>query len=80
VFVPLVYHPGDLAEVNFFEVLVDVAGLRREAWMFLMRLMHSGRDFDYDRQDQVSFLDGHVRALAHLGAVPLRSLYDNLKP
>src|SRR2546426_9179386 len=26
VFVPLVYHPGDLAEVDFFEVLVDVAG------------------------------------------------------
>ena len=25
VFVPLVYHPGDLAEVDFFEVLVDVA-------------------------------------------------------
>jgi transposase len=82
VFVPLVYHPGDLAEVDFFEVLVDVAGARRKAWMFLMRLMHSGRDFAwlYDRQDQVSFLDGHVRAFAHVGAVPLRSLYDNLRP
>ena len=82
VFVPLVYHPGDLTEVDFFEVLVDVAGLRRKAWMFLMRLMHSGRDFAwiYDRQDQVSFLDGHVRAFAHFGAVPLRSIYDNLRP
>jgi transposase len=82
VFVPLVYHPGDLAEVDFFEVLVDVAGARRKAWMFLMRLMHSGRDFAwiYDRQDQVSFLDGHVRAFAHFGAVPLRSIYDNLRP
>jgi transposase len=79
VFVPLVYHPGDLAEVDFFEVLADVAGVRRKAWMFVMRLMHSGRDFAwlYDRQDQVSFLDGHVRAFAHFGAVPLRSLYDN---
>ena len=64
VFVPLVYHPGDLAEVDFFEVLVDVAGMRRKAWMFLMRLMHSGWDFAwlYDQQDQVCFLDGHVRA------------------
>ncbi len=81
VFVPLVYHPGDLAEVDFFEVLVDVAGVRRKAWMFLMRLMHSGRDFAwlYDRQDQVCFLDGHVRAFSHFGAVPLRLLYDNLK-
>ena len=39
VFVPLVYRPGDLGEVDFFEVLVDVAGQRRRAWMFLLRLM-----------------------------------------
>lgn len=81
VFVPLVYKPGDLAEVDFFEVLVEVAGQRQKAWMFLMRLMHSGRDFAwiYPRQDQVSFLDGHVRAFAHFGAVPQRLVYDNLK-
>ena len=81
VFVPLVYHPGELAEVDFFEVLVDIAGVRRKAWMFVMRLMHSGRDFAwlYDRQDQVSFLDGHVRAFLHFGAVPRRIAYDNLK-
>ena len=82
VFVPLVYRPGDLGEVDFFEVLVDVAGERSKAWMFLLRLMHSGRDFAwlYPRQDQVCFLDGHVRAFAHLGGVPQRLLYDNLKP
>ncbi|HEY2682822.1 MAG TPA: IS21 family transposase [Steroidobacteraceae bacterium] len=81
VFVPLVYHPGDLAEVDFFEVLVDVAGGRRKAWMFVMRLMHSGRDFAriYERQDQVSFLDGHVRAFAHFSSVPQRIAYDNLR-
>ncbi|HYG66455.1 MAG TPA: ATP-binding protein, partial [Anaeromyxobacteraceae bacterium] len=43
--------------------------------------MHSGRDFAwiYDRQDQVSFLDGHVRAFEYFGAVPLRLVYDNLR-
>jgi hypothetical protein len=81
VFVPLVYHPGDLGEVDFFEVLVEVAGQRRKAWMFVLRLMYSGRDFAwlYDWQDQVSFLDGHVRAFAHFGFVPSRLLYDNLR-
>ena len=71
VFVPLTYRPGDLAEVDFFEVLVDVDGTRRKAWLFLMRLMYSGRDFAwiYERQDQISFLDGHVRAFAHFGGV-----------
>ncbi|HET9262391.1 MAG TPA: IS21 family transposase [Vicinamibacterales bacterium] len=81
VFVPLTYRPGDLAEVDFFEVLVDLDGTRRKAWLFLMRLMYSGRDFAwiYERQDQVSFLDAHVRAFAHLGGVPARLAYDNLK-
>lgn len=45
VFVPLDYPPGDLAEVDFFEVYVDVAGVRRRGHMFVMRLMHSKRDF-----------------------------------
>jgi transposase len=81
VFVPLTYRPGDLAEVDFFEVLVDLDGVRRKAWLFLMRLMYSGRDFAwiYARQDQTSFLDGHVRAFAHFGGVPARVAYDNLK-
>jgi transposase len=82
VFVPLTYRPGELAEVDFFEVLVDIAGTRQKAWLFLMRLMYSGRDFAwiYERQDQVSFLDGHVRAFAHWAGVPARLAYDNLKP
>src|SRR4051812_23027177 len=81
VFVPLTYRPGDLAEVDFFEVFVDIDGTRRKAWLFLMRLMYSGRDFAwiYERQDQVSFLEGHVRAFAHFGSVPARLAYDNLK-
>jgi len=81
VFVPLTYRPGDLAEVDFFEVWVDVEGTRRKAWLFLMRLMYSGRDFAwiYERQDQISFLDGHVRAFAHFDGVPARVAYDNLR-
>ncbi len=81
VFVPLEYVPGELAEVDFFEVLVDIDGKRRKAWMFVMRMMASGTDFVclYDRQDQASFLDGHVRAFAFFGAVPQRIAYDNLK-
>lgn len=81
VFVPLHYRPGDLGEVDFFEVEVDVDGARTTAFLFVMRLMSSSRDFCwlYPRQDQVCFLDGHVRAFAHFGAVPTRVSYDNLK-
>jgi transposase len=80
VYIPLVHRPGDEAQVDFFEVTVDEAGLRRKAWKFLMRLMYSGRDFIhlYDRCDRACFLDGHVRAFAHLGGVARRLVYDNL--
>ena len=81
-FVPLVHYPGDEAQVDFFEVIVEINGVRRKAHMFLMRMMYSGRDFTwlYDHCDQVAFLDGHVRAFAHFGFVPRRCVYDNLKP
>ena len=81
VYVPLVHRPGDEAQVDFFEVAVDVAGYRRKAWKFLLRLMHSARDYVhlYERCDTASFLDGHVRAFAHLGGVTRRLVYDNLK-
>ncbi len=80
VYVPLVHRPGESAQADFFEGCVELAGERRKAWLFLMRLMHSGRDFVrlYERQDQLAFLDGHVRAFAHFGGVPRRTVYDNL--
>ena len=81
VYVPLVYRPGELAEVDFFEVLAGPPEERRKAQMFVMREMHAGWDVAvlYERADQVSFLDGHVRAFALLGGVPQRIAYDNLK-
>jgi transposase len=82
VFIPLVHVVGDEAQVDFFEVTVEIGGERVKRWLFAVRLMWSGRDFAwlYERCDQVSFLDGHVRAFAHLGGVPLRMVYDNLSP
>jgi transposase len=80
VYIPLVHRPGDEAQVDFFAVTVEEDGDQREAWKFLMRLMYSGRDFVhiYDRCDQVSFLDGHVRAFSYIGGVTRRVIYDNL--
>ena len=81
VFIPLIYYPGELAEVDFFDVYVLLAGVVTKVYLFLLRLMYSGRDFAclYPRQDQVTFLDGHVQAFSYLGKVPQRIAYDNLK-
>ena len=46
-----------------------------------MVLPFSGKRFGYlyERCDQLSFLDGHVRALRSFGGRPERVVYDNLK-
>jgi transposase len=80
VFIPLVHRPGDEAQVDFFEVSVEEDGRIEKAWKFVMRLMYSGKDFVwlYERCDQLSFLDAHVRAFEYFGGVPQRVVYDNL--
>jgi transposase len=80
VFIPLVHLPGQVAQVDFFEVTVDIDGQRQKAWQFVMRLVYSGKDFAciYERCNQTAFLDGHVRGLQNFGGVPARMVYDNL--
>lgn len=80
VFIPLIHRPGEEGQVDFFEVTVEEQGVRKKVWKFVMRLMYAGWDFVwlYDRCDQVSFLDGHVRAFAYFQGVPNRLIYDNL--
>jgi transposase len=80
VFIPLVHHPGEEGQFDFFDVDVEKDGVFRKAWKLLLRLPYSGKDFVrlYDSCDQLSFLDGHVRAAAHFNGLPQRIVYDNL--
>jgi transposase len=80
VYVPLIHRAGDEAQIDFFEVTVEIDGIWVKAWKFLLRLMYSGREFVwlYQRCDKLAFFDGHVRAFAYLGGVPRRCVYDNL--
>jgi len=80
--VPQTHPPGAEAEVDFGEFYATIAGTWIKLWMFVMRLSHSGRAFHvaFATQAQEAFLEGHVLALAHFGAVPARIRYDNLKP
>ena len=64
------HHPlGEEAEVDFGTVSVYMGGLLTEVSLFLMRLSASGRTYThaYLNEAQEVFLDGHVRAFAHLG-------------
>jgi transposase len=80
--IPQAHLPGAEAEVDFGEFHMSLTGADVTCWMFVMRLSHSGRAFHmaFGNQAQESFLEGHVRAFGHFGAVPGRIRYDNLKP
>ena len=76
------HHPlGAEAEVDFGSIHVYLAGALTELPLFLMRLSASGKGFTraYLNECQAVFLDGHVRGFEHLGGVPDRIRYDNLK-
>jgi transposase len=79
--VPQHHRLGEEAEVDFGSIHVYLAGVLTEVAMFVMRLSASGRAFPvaYLNEAQEVFLDGHVRAFAHFGGVPVRVRYDNLK-
>src|SRR5207237_829746 len=74
--------PGAEAEADFGEFYATVAGTLMKLWMFVLRLSHSGRAFHvaFCTQAQEAFLEGHVLAFEHFGAVPARIRYDNLRP
>src|SRR5215831_9712545 len=82
VMVPQAHPPGAEAEVDFGEFHAAIAGTLLKLWMFVMRLSHSGRAFHvaFATQAQEAFLEGHVLAFEHFGAVPALIRYDNLKP
>jgi transposase len=80
--VPQTQLPGAEAEVDFGEFHAMIAGVMAKLWLFVLRLSCSGRAFHvaFATQAQEAFLEGHVLAFEHFGAVPHRIRYDNLKP
>ncbi len=82
-FVPQAKEPGAEAEVDFGDVLVDLAGQLAKCYLFAYRLSFSGKGCHrvYACQAQEAFLEGHVAAFEVTGGVPWRHVrYDNLSP
>jgi transposase len=82
-FVPQVREPGAEAEVDFGDVMVELAGQLTRCFMFAFRLSCSGKGVHrvYASQAQEAFLEGHVTAFEVTGGVPFGQIrYDNLSP
>lgn len=77
-FVPLLHPPGE-AQCDFGRAVVEVAGIRHKAALFVLTLPHSNVRFGclFPRECTETFQEGHVRAFAFLGGVPQSIRYDN---
>lgn len=79
-FVPRDHHPGDVAEVDWYEAEVLFPTGPQTVQFFQMRACYSGREFHmaFHRQTQQAFLEAHAAAFAYFGGVFKRIRYDNL--
>jgi transposase len=80
VFVPLVFEPGERAEVDWGEAKVILAGRVTDVHLFCARLRYSGMPFveAFPCERQEAFFEGHRRAFEYFGGVPRSVVYDNL--
>ena len=81
VYLPLSFEPGLDAQVDWGEASAIIGGEQVQVQLFVFRLCYSRKLFvmAFPTQKQESFLAGHVSAFAHMGGVPHRIIYDNLK-
>jgi transposase len=80
-FLPLEFEPGEDGQVDWGEAEVILNGQVVTVQLFVLRLCYSRRIFvmAFPSQKQECFFAGHVAAFDHLGGVPKRLTYDNLK-
>lgn len=81
-FFVLTSDPGEMAQVDWGQARVVLAGVPTLVHLFCLRLHYSGVAFVWAslHEKLEAFLEGHVRAFAWLGGVADRVVYDNLAP
>ena len=80
-FVPLVFAPGEAFQFDWSEDWVVIGGERTKLMVAQFKLCYS-RAFmlrAYPMQTHEMLFDAHNHALAALGGVPRRGIYDNMK-
>jgi transposase len=81
VFLPLAFAPGEMAQVDWAEVTIMLAGVHTVVYLFALTLNYSGGIYfeAFQRANQEAFFQGHANAFLFFGGVPLGITYDNLK-
>jgi len=80
-FMPLEFDPGEAAQVDWGEGTIYLKGIKNKVQLFCYRLCNSADIFvkGFYRQNQESFLEGHVDAFTHFNGVPEKIIFDNAR-
>jgi transposase len=80
-FLPLEFDPGEAAQVDWGEATVYIQEKRVKVQLFCYRLCYSADIFvkAFYRQNQESFLEGHINAFTHFGGIPRKIIFDNAR-
>lgn len=78
---PLIFEPGEMAQVDWGEVWIYLGGVFQKVYIFVMTLNYSGGIYveAFERMVQEAFFEGHNNAFCFFGGVPRAITYDNLK-
>ncbi|MDH5331681.1 MAG: IS21 family transposase, partial [Aquincola sp.] len=80
-FIPQSFGPGEAYQFDWSHEHVEVGGVSQVVKVAHLRLCHS-RAFlvtAFPRETQEMVFEAHARAFAHLGGIPRRGIYDNMK-
>ncbi len=80
-YIPLEFDPGEAAQVDWGEATVYLKGEKTKVQLFCYRLCYSADIFvkAFHRQNQESFLEGHMAGFTHGGGVPGKIIFDNAR-
>ena len=80
-FIPLSFEPGEMMQVDWCQVKVNIQGHIWKAPLFCAVLPYSYGIFAMIMPDMKMpcFMEAHVEAFQFFGGIPQRVLYDNLK-
>ena len=80
-FLLLEFAPGEAAQVDWGEADVIMNGIQTKVMLFCYHLAYAGISFvmAFPHSRQEALFEGHIEAFKHLGGLPDRIIYDNMK-
>ncbi len=81
IFIKQKHAPGRAVEFDWGRVVLKIGNKQKNLMLAVFTLCYSNHRWArlFYREDMPSFLDAHVKYLAHIGGVPMLVVYDNMK-